>query len=228
MYLPKHQYTFKSLDELANVEALVDKLGNLFNKPGKNLVVTSFGEVFDRKTVDIERGDFSKAEKLFPTESPEQAESRDSSGYEYLTADTPERSSFSKITSTKLPPSSKEIEAGVMKRCFYKNTSTGKVKEILRTQAIKLAKNRQRFEQVVCLDWVIKGPAKDQTINGYYLSGVESRNEKQIQKLKEALPGAETLIQSPTEYLQEVIIPEGQAIKPTPPGLDIPAPSKGL
>ena len=66
MYLPKHQYTFKSLDELDNIQALVDKLGNLVNIPGKNLIVTSFGEIFDRKTVDIEKGDFSKAERLFP------------------------------------------------------------------------------------------------------------------------------------------------------------------
>ena len=75
MYLPKHQYTFKSLEELGNVQSLVDKLGNFVNIPGKNLILTSFGEIFDKKTVDIEKGDFSKAEKLFPFETPEQAES---------------------------------------------------------------------------------------------------------------------------------------------------------
>ena len=228
MYLPKHQYTFKSLDELDNVQALIDKLGNLVNIPGKNLIVTSFGEIFDRKTVDIEKGDFSKAERLFPSESPEQAESRDNSGYEYLTSDTPERSSFSKITSTKLPPSSKEKQAGVMKRCFYKNTSTGKVKEILRPQAIKLAKNRERFEQVFCIDWEIKGPAKDQTINGYFLEGIETRNQRRLNELKEVMPGAEALINSPAEYVEDTLIAQAQPIQQQNKDIVIPSPGKRL
>jgi len=228
MYLPKHQYTFKSLDELDNVQALIDKLGNLVNIPGKNLIVTSFGDIFDRKTVDIEKGDFSKAERLFPTESPEQAELGSSSGYEYLTADTPERSSFSKVTSTKLPPSSKEKQAGVMKRCFYKNTSTGKVKEILRPQAIKLAKNRERYEQVVCIDWEIKGPAKDQTINGYFLEGIETRNQKRLSELKEVMPGAEGLINSPAEYVEDTLIKQSQPIQKQDKDIVIPSPGKRL
>ena len=228
MYLPKHQYTFKSLDELDNIQALVDKQGNLVNIPGKNLIVTSFGEVFDRKTVDIEKGDFSKAERLFPSESPEQAESGDKAGYEYLTTNTPERSSFSKISSTKLPPSSKEKQAGIMKRCFYKNTSTGKVKEILRPQAIKLAKNRERFEQVVCIDWEIKGPAKDQTINGYFLEGIETRNQKRLSELKEVMPGAEVFINSPAEYVEDTLIKQSQPIQKQDKDIVIPSPGKRL
>lgn len=228
MYLPKHQYTFKSLDELDNIQALVDNLGNLVNIPGKNLIVTSFGEIFDRKSVNIEKGDFSKAERLFPFESPEQAESRGNSGYEYLTSDTPERSSFDKITPIKLPPSSKEKQAGVMKRCFYKNTSTGKVKEILNTQAIKLAKNRERFEQVVCIDWEIKGPAKDQTINGYFLEGIESRNQNRLDQLKGAMPGAEVLIGGPSEYVEDTLVQSGKSIQPQNTDIVIPSPGKRL
>lgn len=228
MYLPKHQFTFKSLDELDNVQALIDKLGNLVNIPGKNLIVTSFGEIFDRKTVDIEKGDFSKAEKLYPSESPEQLEAGSKSGYEYVVSDEAERSSFNKIKSTKLPPSSKEKKAGIMKRCFYKNTSTGKVKEILRPQAIKLANNRERFEQVVCIDWEIKGPAKDQTVNGYFLEGIETRNQRRLDELEQAMPGTEALISNALEYVEDTLISQSQPIKQQSKDIVIPSPGKRL
>lgn len=228
MYLPKHQYTFKSLDELGDVQALVDKLGNLVNIPGKNLIVTAFGEVFDRKTVDIEKGDFSKAEKLFPSKSPEQSELGNNSGYEYELSDTPERSSLSNIRPVKLPPSSKDKKAGIMKRCFYKNTSTGDVKEILKPQAVRLANNRERFEQVICIDWNIKGPAKDQTINGYFLQGIETKNQKTLDQLKDLMPGVEVLINGPSEYVEDTLIPNSDTINPQNNDLVIPSPGKRL
>ena len=227
MYLPKHQYTFKSLEELGNVQSLVDKLGNLVNIPGKNLILTSFGEIFDKKTVDIEKGDFSKAEKLFPFETPEQAESGNNAGYEYQVADTPERSSFDKIKYAKLPPTSKDKKAGVMKRCFYKNLSTGKVKEIIRSQALKLAKNRKRYEQVLCIDWEIKGPAKDQEVNGYFLEGIETRNQRRLDELKQTMSGAEVIINSPLEYVEDTRVAKSKPIRQDQ-GIVIPSPSKRL
>lgn len=227
MYLPKHQYTFKSLADLDNIDSLIDEAGNLVQIAGKGLVVTSFGEIFDRKTINIEKGDFSKAKKLFPAPSTEQVESNNSTGFEY-TGNEPQRSSQSKVIPHKLPPTSKERQAGIMKRCFYKNTSTGDVKEILRNRALSLAQRRERYEQVVCIDWEIKGPVKDQTINGYFLEGIETRNKKKLDELKQVMPGAEVLINSPVEYVEDTLIPQSQPIQQQDRDIVIPSPGKRL
>lgn len=228
MYLPKHQYTLKSLDELDNIETLADKFGNIVNIPGKNLIVTSFGEIYDRKTVDTSKGDFSNAQQYYPIKSPEQTESSNQSGYEYKTSDTPERSSYGTIYSTKLPPSPKDREEGIMKRCFYRNISTGKIKEIEKTQAIELANNRERFEEVICVDWIIKGPLEDQRIKGYFLEGVKSKNEKTLKQLADQMPGITSLIESPAEYVENTVIVSADPIRINNPGIDIPSPGKKL
>lgn len=228
MYLPKHQYTFKSLADLDNIDSLIDEAGKLVQIAGKGLVVTSFGEIFDRKTIDIEKGDFSKAKKLFPAPSSEQIESNNSPGFEYRDNTDLQRSSQSKVIPHKLPPTSKERQAGIMKRCFYKNTSTGDVKEILRNRALSLAQRRERYEQVICIDWEIKGPVKDQTINGYFLEGVETRNQRKLDELKEVMPGAETLINSPVEYVEDTLITQSQPIQQQNTDIVIPSPGKRL
>lgn len=228
MYLPKHQYTFKSLDELDKIEALIDNAGNIVNVPGKNLIVTSFGEIYDRKTVNISKGDFSNAEQLFPIQSTEQTESPNQSGYEFQTSDSPERASFDSIISSKTPPTSDQMEAGSIKRCFYKNLSTGKVKEITNSQATELVNSKQRFEQVVCIDWEIKGPAKDQTVNGYFLEGIETRNQRRLDELKQAMPGTEALISNALEYVEDTLISQSQPIKQQNKDIVIPSPGKRL
>jgi len=226
MYLPKHQFTIKSLEELPNVSSLVDPEGNPVNILGKNIILTSLGQLFDRRTVDIEKGNFSNAIRLFPVSSPEDTESQNSPGYEFETADTPARTSLGNILPTKLPPTSKQKQAGVMTRCFYRNISTGKVKEISQIQANKVLLEGQRYEQVLCVDWEIKGPAKDQTVNGYFLEGVETRNTQTIELLKQALPGTESLISGPNEYLEDTTPNFVQPTVTDNTTITVPAPSK--
>lgn len=226
MYLPKHQYTIKSIQELKNVSLLTDSQGNLVSIPGKNIILTSTGELFDRRTVDVERGNFTDAVKLFPTTSPEETESENSPGYEFEVDGFPVRTSLGKILPAKLPPTDKEKQAGVMTRCFYKNTSTGKVKEITQTQANSVIAEGERFEKVLCVDWQIKGPAKDQTINGYFLEGIETQNQRTIDLLKQSLPGTEALIQSPGEYVEDITPQFIQPVKPENTKITLPAPSK--
>ena len=228
MYLPKHQYTKKTLEELdalfnlrigagsetAN-SSIIEQISNSLSNPNTQVVVTSTGKIFSTRGINFENGDFSAAIELVPTK-----ESNDPTLFD--------NNKGSSVNSTKLPPSSKEKQAGVMKRCFYKNTSTGKVKEILRPQAIKLANNRERFEQVVCIDWEIKGPAKDQTVNGYFLEGIETRNQKRLSELKEVMPGAEVLINSPAEYVEDTLIKQSQPIQKQDKDIVIPSPGKRL
>lgn len=228
MYLPRHQYSIKTLAEIGNIDSLTDLAGKLIDIPGKNIILTSFGQLFDRRTVDVERGDFTKAVKLFPTPSVEEVESQNNPGYEYLATDSKSPTSLGRLSPHKIPPTSKERQNGIMTRCFYKNMSTGKVKEILKTQADKFLIQGQRFEKVLCVDWEIKGPGKDQTVNGYFLEGVETRNQRTLEQLKQTLPGVEQLIEGPGEYLQDILIQESTPLLPRDNSIVIPAPGKRL
>ena len=238
MYLPKSQYISDKLSELK--DKITEELGTFAVPKGDprkysnylrvlqnlesgnpDVILTSTGEIFSRIGVDLNKGDFSNAIKLFPINPDEDRDEREDLNSNQL-------SSESKIRTVKLPPSSKEKQAGVMKRCFYKNTSTGKVKEILRPQAIKLANNRERFEQVVCIDWEIKGPAKDQTVNGYFLEGIETRNQRRLDELKQAMPGTEALISNALEYVEDTLISQSQPIKQQNKDIVIPSPGKRL
>jgi len=228
MYLPKHQYTFKSLDELPNVSGFVDELGNQVNIQGKNLIVTSFGAIFDRRTADTSKGNFTNAKALYPVPSAEQTQSPNSAGYEYLTSDSSERASFNKLKSTKLPPTSKDRANGVMKRYFHKNVCTGKVKELNKNQYIFAIKSKSNCDKITSIDWLINGPAKDQTINGYFLEGIESKNQKALDFLKKELPGAETLISSPLEYVRNQTLSTADPIRQQDRNIVIPSPGKRL
>lgn len=228
MYLPKHQYTKKTLEEidaLFNLKiaqgytsassVLIEKIKNSLNNQNTEIIVTSTGQIFSTLGIDFEKGDFSKAVELILTNQNNDPTLSDNN-----------RGSI--VNSTKLPPTSKEKQAGVMTRCFYKNTSTGKVKEILRPQAIKLAKNRERYEQVACIDWEIKGPAKDQNVNGYFLEGIETRNQRRLNELKEVIPGVELLINNALEYVEDTLIIQSQPIQQQNTDIVIPSPGKRL
>ncbi len=228
MYLPKHQYTKKTLEELGALfdlkiggstgtlsESIVERITQTLGNQNTEVVVVSTGQIFSILGIDFEKGDFSNAVELVQTN-----EKTDPTLFD--------NDRGSDIKSTKLPPSSKEIKAGVMKRCFYKNTSTGKVKEVLKPVAAKLAMRRQRFEQVVCIEWKIKGPAKDQLINGYFLEGIETKNQKILDQLKEVMPGAETLINSASEYVEDTLPLTTTTQKLKNVKIDIPSPGKSI
>lgn len=238
MYLPKSQYIADKLSEFKDriTEELstfpvpkgdprkysnyLKVLQNL-NSGNPDVIITSAGEIFSRIGVDLDKGDFSNAVKLYPINPKDDKDEGEDLNSRQL-------SSEEVITSIKLPPSSKEIKAGVMKRCFYRNTSTGSVKEILIPQAVRLNNNRERFEQVICIDWNIKGPAKDQLVNGYFLEGIETKNQKTLDQLKDLMPGVEVLINGPSEYVKDTLIPNSDTIKPQNKDLVIPSPGKRL
>jgi hypothetical protein len=115
-----------------------------------------------------------------------------------------------------------------MKRFFHKNTSTGIVKEINKQQYLGIVKNKTNTDKITSIDWVVKGPTKDQTINGYFLEGVESRNKKAIEHLKKELSGAEALVSNPLEYVVEEILPASKPIPQQKVDIVIPSPGKRL
>ena len=225
MYLPKHQYVIKKVSELGDVGGVRDQVGNVFNQLNKQVVLTSTGEIFDTLGINFNKGDFSKAISLFTIPSTEKAE-EDQNNTTFL--DNGYKSSSDKVKSVKLPPTSLDLQNGVMRRCFYKNTSTGKVKEISKYEASKLAGNRQRYESVLCVDWLIKGPAKDQTLNGYLLEGIESKNKKTLEDLKQVMSGVETVLMNPLEFVQDTLPVKNPVIQKQNIDIVIPSPGKRL
>lgn len=96
----------------------------------------------------------------------------------------------------KKKPTQSEKDKGVTKRNFIQDKDNGKIIETdpdTYTQAKETLVN-SIFAEV---DWVIKGPAENQIINGYPYEGAESKNKKTIQALEKTMPGISTFI---TDY----------------------------
>jgi hypothetical protein len=222
MYLPKHQYEFKKQSDLDGIEGLRDKAGEIINS-NKEIVITSTGKIFDKLGIDFEKGDFSKAKELFVKTFKEDVDPglNDEGQEEYSSSET-------RAVSFKTPPNRKNLKDGIMTRVFYKNTSTGKVKEITLNSAKEVEKTMRSYEKIYYTPWFVKGPAKDQIVNGYFLEGMETKNQNLLNKLAQELPGAELLVKGPTEYLVDTLPITDNNIQPVKTGFDIPAPSTGI
>jgi len=226
MYLPKSQYKLTKVKDIPNVKDVVDRLGNFINS-NKQVVLTSFGTMFDKAGIDFDKGDFSKALELFSTGTPEEAESRDQPGYE-SDKDTPELNSSGKTVSLKLPPTTADKKKGIMQRCFYYNKCTGKALEISKVQLNNLSMDKDLCTELAIAEWYIKGSAKDRTVNGYFLEGLETVNNRTIQQIKKTIPVIEGLIKSPLEYVEDTFIPSSIEYKSQIKDIIIPSPGKEL
>lgn len=231
MYLPKSQYCLKSIEELGTFNLKVsgreqdknkiERIKNtLFNQTTK-VVVTSFGAIYSTLGVNLEKGDFSNATELI-------SEDTTTSQPTLNTPDNSGRSSKNRLKSIKLPPTSKDRNNGVMRRYFYKNRATGNCKELNRAQYINNINSRSKRDKIAAIEWYIKGPVKDQMINGYFLEGIESKNLKSIELLKKELPGAEKLLLDPLEYVKNENIVEATPILDQDKDITIPSPGKRL
>ena len=223
MYFPKHQYQKIKASDLT--KDLTDKLGN-FIDGNKEIVITSAGKIFDLVGIDFDSGDFSKAKELFArpnTDSDEDPGINNSFGEGeevFLSSDNV------RVPSVKLPPTFIQRNKGQMRRAFYKNTSTGKVKEVSINTAKRISRIRKPYDKLMVVTWYIKGPAKDQIIDGYFLEGIESKNQKTIERIKLNLPGAEKLILGANEYVEDTLPLSSTNVQPTINTFDIPSPSK--
>jgi len=202
-----------------NVVALLNQAGELIES-NKKIVLTAYGTIFDTVGIDFDKGDFSKAKKLFIQKSDEE--------FDRDTEDNPTLSSDSNAKSLKLPPTTADRNKGVVKRCFYYNKCTGKASEISKPQLKNLSINKDHCTVLAIADWYIKGSAKDRTVNGYFLEGLETVNNKTIQEIKKTIPVIEALIKSPLEYVEDIFIPTSTEYKPQINDIVIPSPGKEL
>jgi|TARA_R100000479_G_C6386298_1_gene203132 uncharacterized membrane protein YgcG len=223
MYLPKHQYQKIKASDLQGT--LVDNLGNIINQ-NKEVIITSAGKIFDTLGIDFDTGDFSKAIFLSVT-NDDKVEEEFSNFIDENGNFTPSQTSTNKrISPVKLPPNFKDKEKGFMKRAFHKNTSTGKVKEITLNTVNKIRRVAKPYDKFMVVTWFIKGPAKDQIVNGYFLEGIESKNQKTIERIKKELPGAEKLILGANEYVIDTLPLTRNNVQPPINTFDLPSPSK--
>lgn len=226
MYLPKSQYVLKSIEEVGSFNLAVKDTGNAAGKAEQvsqtlsnqntKVIVTSFGAIFSTLGVNLDKGDFSKAIELIEVEDQNNNPTLFDSD------------KGKDIVNIKIPPTTDDLTKGIMKRFFHKNTSTGIVKEINKQQYLDIVKNKTNTDKINSIDWVVKGPTKDQTINGYFLEGVESKNKKAIEHLKKELSGAEALVSNPLEYVVEEILPASKPIPQQKVDIVIPSPGKRL
>ena len=115
-----------------------------------------------------------------------------------------------------------------MQRCFYYNKCTGKTAEISKIQLKNLALNKDNCTVLIKADWFIKGSAKDRTINGYFLEGLETVNNRTILQLKEIIPSIEIFLKSPLEYVQDTYLASSKEYTPQIKDIVIPSPGKKL
>jgi len=241
MYIPKSQYVIKKVSELG--DSLKGELGVLpvskkdivkyvnylkslkeLVNPNMQVVKTAAGKFFSVLGIDFNRGDFTNAVELLEMKLD------DDDSFEYESPIANESAESSKpIKGIKLPPTREDINKGLMRRCFYQNKATNKIKEITKYRASTLEGQTEKYETVVCVNWLVRGPLKDQTINGYRMEGIESINLKTLNALSEILPGVENIIGSPDEFVKDTL-PIGKAnqIPTMNSSFDIPSPSKNL
>ena len=109
----KRKQEWKEVD-ITNVKEVVDRLGNFINS-NKQVILTSFGTIFDKAGIDFDKGDFSKAMELFSTGAAEESESSDKPGYEF-DKDNPKINASVKSFSLKLQTTTDDRKRGIMQR----------------------------------------------------------------------------------------------------------------
>jgi len=226
MYLPKSQYQLISLEELSafnkvdfknNIDdkGKAKRIAETLRNQNTEVILTAFGTLFSTIGANLKNGDFSKAVEL-----------KILKGFNNPTLFDEDLEDYK--VSLKLPPTSADKAKGMMKRFFYKNKSTGNVKELSVVQFLDLTKSKEKYIQLTHIDWLIKGPAKDQIIDGYFLEGIETKNAKTIEALKKAMPGTELLIEGPTEYVKDTLPIGSNNPQPQDIQFDIPSPGKSV
>lgn len=101
---------------------------------------------------------------------------------------------------------------GVTQRYFIQPKTTKKISEVDQTTYLQ-AQNQLPNYNFAQVDWIIKGPADDQTINGYPFEGAASKNKKAIQALESQMPGISTFVTNYSELVEEPVIKKDSVLE---------------
>lgn len=101
--------------------------------------------------------------------------------------------------------SSIDKENGFTTRYFIQDKNDNKIIETDRELYLQAQREitNKRFAQT---DWIIKGPAENQIINGYPYEGAASKNRKAIQALEKTIPGISTFITDYSLLVEELVV----------------------
>ena len=223
MYIPKSQYVFKKMaDFLKEGEQLLDANGIPVLDIGQDFVLSSTGAIFAKKGINFDTGDFTGAIQFFKglfdkdINLPQQTSEQSSEG------------PLQELGSLKLAPTTADLKKGEMKRYFVKNKCIGTLAETTKKRYVKLEQQNDRCIQLETINWKISGTIEDTTVNGYFLEGVKSKNEKTLKRLEKIFPGVTRLIPNVVEYVKEVPIPTANPINKQKRDTVIPSPGKSL
>ena len=97
-------------------------------------------------------------------------------------------------------------EKGKTKRYFVQDKRTNKIVETdLENYQLAQTIPSKRFATA---DWIIKGPAENQIVNGYPFEGAGSKNKKTIQALETQMPGISTFVTDYSLLVEEPVDPK--------------------
>ena len=102
-------------------------------------------------------------------------------------------------------PTNANKQAGKLTRYFIKPKSKNKIQEVDLPTYIQAKSELQNYV-FAQTDWIIKGPAENQIINGYPYEGAASKNRKAIQALEKTIPGISTFITDYSLLVEELAV----------------------
>lgn len=101
--------------------------------------------------------------------------------------------------------SSVDKDNGFTTRYFIQDKSTNKIVETDKNTYLQ-AQDQIPNQRFATADWIIKGPAENQVINGYPFEGAASKNKKTIQALESQIPGISTFVTDYSLLVEEPVV----------------------
>lgn len=99
-----------------------------------------------------------------------------------------------------IQPNSYDKKEGVLKRYFVQKIQNLKIIEVSKLRYIEF--NKVSGYKRATLDWRIKGPAENQSINGYTYFGAAHVNKVNTQALESTIKGITTYIKDYSEFVE--------------------------
>lgn len=97
-------------------------------------------------------------------------------------------------------PSDNDKKAGTWKRYFIQKKANRKIIEVSKPRYLDFSK-KSEFNRVE-LEWKLKGPAENQTINGYVYFGAAHINEVNTKGFENVMPGISSFIKNYSEFVE--------------------------
>lgn len=103
--------------------------------------------------------------------------------------------------------SSVDRDNGFTTRYFIQDKNNNKIIETDKNTYLQ-AQNQVPNQRFATADWIIKGPAENQIINGYPFEGAASKNRKTIQGLESQMPGISAFVTDYSLLVEEPVNPK--------------------